>query len=268
MALLVCEGAQAYDVSDQEFDEIHRVTQTIVKQFPPDKYYYLGIGRSPAPILAVLQSAIPGSASQLPLTGFNYSEKGHPESPSMNSRQTAALESHFERFLPTPEQLKGRKILLIDYSRTGQTLVSAEEYITEFGFMSDRDYDIDILSLNDTDRIPELQARAARDGVTIHSVPLDSAPEFRANLHGEIYRLIAEYGEFDLAKKNPGAALKRNPEYDAFKASVAKKLAAKPLFPIAQKIMPMARIEAPPICFDDSGFDRLMKGLFKDKPGH
>ncbi len=115
----------------------------ISDHFPPSGYHYLGVGRSPAPLIAELQNQYgEHAASSMPLSNFKpvgrlYDKNGQI-SPKKRFRyikqltlqeKTTLFElySEFLRDVPT-----SKKILVIDYVFSGKSLISTTHYLHLF----------------------------------------------------------------------------------------------------------------------------------------
>jgi hypothetical protein len=123
---------------------IRDLGETILRGFPVQAYCYVGIGRSPAPLMAYFEN-IRVRAQTIPLSSFRprnatwsitddalitNSPKGRVGQPRMTLNQQQGLFSHFERYYP--DRPPRQKVLLIDYTQTAQSLVAAQEQLQLF----------------------------------------------------------------------------------------------------------------------------------------
>lgn len=126
LLLLICVllpiEALGEGISNSEFKELKAVSEEILKKFPPENYYYVGIGRSPTPILAYLNQ-LEVKFSIVPISSLRY--EPFPFKPTSEE----ILKNHFKKFLPTLDNLKGKKILVMDYSDLGGTIERAHAVI-------------------------------------------------------------------------------------------------------------------------------------------
>ncbi|MET9886700.1 toxin glutamine deamidase domain-containing protein [Streptomyces sp. NPDC006430] len=130
-------------------EAVNELAGTITGRYPPAEHVFLGLGRSPAAVIAALQLAGPEvSASSMPLsdfrpgptdfTGIHYaaavSPTGEPAAPPSFDQRRMLFE-HFAEFLP--EIPPGKDLVLIDYTQSGRSLFAAEgllgEYFTSIG---------------------------------------------------------------------------------------------------------------------------------------
>ncbi|MEU9127527.1 hypothetical protein AB0D08_05315 [Kitasatospora sp. NPDC048540] len=127
-------------------EAVERAGDWMVKEYPPSEYFYLGLGRSPAGVVALLHEQ-GRDALSMPLSSFRpgprdetavvakglVNDQGKPN-PVPNDRQLDHLDMAFERTLGglTPERLNGRKVLMIDYVQGAQSLVAAQHYVERY----------------------------------------------------------------------------------------------------------------------------------------
>ncbi|WP_346074163.1 hypothetical protein, partial [Saccharopolyspora thermophila] len=126
---------------------INNLTDHVVAEYPPDQYTYVGIGRSPAPLIAALQ-ARGHNAVSIPMSDFWAAP---PQDSILHDTfaffeineptlwQETVLEEHFDEFLG--DLPADRDVLLLDYSVSGFSLISAQFFIQRY--LDDRQSDLD-----------------------------------------------------------------------------------------------------------------------------
>ncbi|MEV1322002.1 toxin glutamine deamidase domain-containing protein [Micromonospora arborensis] len=131
--------ARVFDqlAADQEtvLEAVELAGQWILRQFPPDQFAYVGLGRSPAAIIAALPRLDPRVRSaNLPLSAFRPGP-AEPNSilattldqPPADPGQLAMLRQHFDEFLG---DLPGdRPLVIIDIADTGRSLISVQHQL-------------------------------------------------------------------------------------------------------------------------------------------
>lgn len=131
VSLFVCSKTQA-NIGFAEFLSIQNAAKNILKSFPKDEYAYIGVGRSPTPVIAYLQTESNVLAKNLPLSDFRFNIprlSGRPYLP-LKDFEIIDLFKHFDQFLPNQVEMNGKtKMLLIDFIFTGSTLVSAAVHV-------------------------------------------------------------------------------------------------------------------------------------------
>ncbi len=117
------------------FCEVKSLAQRIVEEWPPAHFHYVGIGRSPSPIIAAIQVRYGRqSALNLPLSNFKHYEPGSngtvKKVKKICTAERERLFSHFDSFLGAIEPHK--KVLVIDYVLTGSSLISATRILHKY----------------------------------------------------------------------------------------------------------------------------------------
>ena len=144
---LICSGMpkkhQGFSFSDRALAELNHLCRQIIHHFPPDRYFYIGVGRSPSPIIAWLQVHFGNAAAtQIPLSAFHLcsaDDEGHITSePQFPSEDAATkLFCHFDKYLRA-EVGSERRWLVIDTVMSGNTLKSAAYALTEYLYANDQ----------------------------------------------------------------------------------------------------------------------------------
>ena len=188
--------------NDNAKAELHQLCTEITRQFPAEDYFYIGIGRSPTPIILWLQSHSGYDAAvQIPLTNFklctivddNLSE---PEFPSGKSE--AILFRHFDKYL---RQYLGapKKWLVIDTAMTGNTLKSAGFALTQYLQTHQQDTTVEMLAIsencNDASTYTSMGMHVAMVAVNDDQIPAVTSLE-SSLLHGGC-KIMAPFGELD-----------------------------------------------------------------------
>jgi hypothetical protein len=121
-------GTEETDLSYFEYSEIHEISEAILGNYPPSKFMIVGIGRSPTPFIAYFQAIHPGTAVNLPLSSFRFV----PKYAHFNTKDEKTLKSHFDRYLPSLSELNGRQVVVLDFTLSGESLLSARHYIQRY----------------------------------------------------------------------------------------------------------------------------------------
>lgn len=131
-----------------EFEGTQELAEEILRLFPPSNYFYIGLGRSPTPIIAYLFQrnrdarqieGLDRLVMNLPLSGFRprlrtfFSHSNpHKLDEPLSKPQHEELQRHFARLLPSASQLGSRSILVIDYTQSARALIAATEHLQEY----------------------------------------------------------------------------------------------------------------------------------------
>lgn len=239
---------QRVELTPQNYDEVKTYMAGILKEYPVSEYYYLSLGRSPTPLIAFLHAAgqegnLGNIGSNLPLSKFSHktaASTGVGLAEKLSSAQLAELHTHFDRFVPTSEQLGGRKLLLIDFVATGRSLIGAADHLRQYitqkyetdlfklwtGFhgyglagtiAGDDPPEVQALAL--TERTSAPSAKQFLDPQNIPSKVIPGSMQEEASLGhmmgAEHFKNAAEYPkEFIIKDGHRSADLKRSAEYD------------------------------------------------------
>ncbi len=115
--------------------ELKQLSDRVITVFPPQEFLYIGIGRSPATVIAELQGRLgKDAACNIPLSDFQFLEtckKGRVGfKQKMTPEQQKALFHHFDKVLGS--LASNRKVLIIDYVWSGCTLLSATYFFHQY----------------------------------------------------------------------------------------------------------------------------------------
>ncbi len=215
------------EVGKKEFESIEKVSQYILSRYPREEYTYIGLGRSPVPVMAYLQSEENTLIRNLPLTDFKYPDE------ELSLQQKKRLFQHFDQFLPLQTELRGRtKLIIIDLVIGGYTLFSAHHYLTDY-LQNYRPLDpqnegLPPLSLAGFGIIMEgcFQRIKPKYKAALDLFPLKGNhdtlhdPEEQDHLimmmAAKLYKDVAEYEAFDIEAPRPPESYKPRPDYQAF----------------------------------------------------
>ncbi|MFF0035889.1 hypothetical protein ACFYRG_06620 [Streptomyces mirabilis] len=227
---------------DQVLDAVVETAELITDKYPPDRYFYLGLGRSPAAVVAALQAS-GHQAESVPLSDFRPGPGDAwsvlhdafatvPEKPPLTEDQRRMLFEHFDEFV-RPHVGRGKDILLIDYTQTGLSLFAAQHHLGQY--LAERGtgapvkalamhQDIDTATLGktiDAVRTPRNPLRHPLDwyfntdrriewGRNTDTLPLghdsalaDNGPVLGQAFKQEAFDELAEHGSYKLLQKTP-----------------------------------------------------------------
>ncbi len=120
------------------YPELKELGLTILKEFPPNEYAYVGVGRSPAPLIAFFQNIPEVEAINFPFTLRAFRHVDRARTILMDESSSTSLDSipeeldrqrplreHIEKFIPL-DLLSRKKILAIDVALLGTSLQAAK----------------------------------------------------------------------------------------------------------------------------------------------
>ncbi|WP_431878332.1 DUF6531 domain-containing protein [Amycolatopsis sacchari] len=127
-------GKRHIEHHEQWTSAVHDLADWITEHYPPDRFSYVGLGRSPAPVMAALQ-AQGHHAVSVPLSKFRPGPADENSilkpvfdgDPSLTPEQREMLGAHFAEFLSGLP--RDRNLLVIDYTESGKSLLAAQDYL-------------------------------------------------------------------------------------------------------------------------------------------
>jgi hypothetical protein len=102
-------AAVKHELVDVLYPALRREAQRLLLEFPPGQHYFIGVGRTPTPMIAFLRNLSPELATSVPASGLKRTRPEH----------LAAYFDHFDHFVP-PDVLRGdRTVVFLDGSSNG-----------------------------------------------------------------------------------------------------------------------------------------------------
>ncbi len=141
--------------TDSAVTEINQMGEQIIEFYPSDKYFYIGIGRSPTAIMAWLKAKIPNVKSvQIPLTNFKLCKELPDDKIDVAKFPDEVSKQRLYRYFDTYIQDKSsydRKWLVIDLAETGNTLRSAGFALNEYSKTRKHNNSVQMLAMTEWD---------------------------------------------------------------------------------------------------------------------
>ncbi len=207
-----------------EFQILNEITRHIVKKYPLSDYEYLAIGRSPTPLVALIESQLGQEIRQLPISAFRSHKNKNIVTMSAGMYfqfQNKLIDGvwkklfyHFTRFLPHPQKLKSKKILLIDFVFTGVSILAVKSYIEKYYEQINRPQKIEIFGLTSSNSV--INSGFAKE-MEIWQLPENSSLAFR--FEKQMFEDYAKIDRFDIYQSS-NYTIKESESYEKFKSSV------------------------------------------------
>lgn len=212
------------------FLETQELAERLLARYPTDKYVYVGLGRSPTPLMAMLEVMRPGTTRNLPLSSVKAASieifqilADYPEAQGLKQ----ALWQHFDKMLAT-ESFRGLNILLVDFTTTGESLFEGGKLLDMWA--RERGHgEVSLLALAGSGEKAPPEGWARR----YEAWPLMGNNIVGALLLNQSFDALAEYTSFPLASAAKPKFLKRRPSYDKLKSVFASYLQQQYTTPIA-----------------------------------
>ncbi|MET8762365.1 hypothetical protein [Lentzea sp. NPDC004782] len=226
---------------------VNDVANHITSKYPPSEFAYVGLGRSPAAVVAALQNQGHPAVS-IPLSNFrpppadpnsilapSYEAHGGKVEP-LNADQQNMLNQHFDEFLGGLPQDKN--VVLIDYTQGGLSLVSAQhhlqQYLTDYKGSDAKvnafamHQDIDTANLGKTvntattpgswtqaawEMVVDTDRRASRQEwqSRFEAYPITKENPLGDAFRKEVFDDLAEYGSYKILDENPATFEQNRP---------------------------------------------------------
>jgi hypothetical protein len=94
-----------------QYKDLRAATMDLLKRYPPDKHYFVGVGRDPAPIIAFLKN----------IGGDELAANITASSNQANQGASSAMGAYVKKLIPKAAH-DGRKVVFVDATRSGRGL--------------------------------------------------------------------------------------------------------------------------------------------------
>lgn len=172
-----------------EYADIRDVCVDITGAAHGRPYHVVALGKSPSAFVAFFRAIDRRLARQLPLTRFHYGDG--PTAPLDEEVLVPKLFRHFDRYLPSDEEMAGKRLLVVDFTATGGTARAFDRYFRRY--LKERartlDYQFVAIHLGTPPRLPD-----GAYGVAARAEWLDRA------FTSERFDDYALRGDFDIRK--------------------------------------------------------------------
>lgn len=198
LGLSLTLSALAYDFSPGEVKEIVEVSEQIVKNFPPEEYFYVGLGRSPTPIMAYLEIFHPNNVRNVPISAMKsrLNDRFGRTDP-LSAEAEARLNKHFDRFFGNPADFRGKKIVLIDFVNKGDGLMSTFDYLEKYSQTTNKGYQIELSPIRNILLSDGFLDRLSKREAAISKIIELKPGILSSKFVSQMYDNYAEYGRYD-----------------------------------------------------------------------
>jgi hypothetical protein len=244
--------AKADELQGVLFGQLQKLCTEILRRYPPSRFFYLGLGRSPAPLIAYFQEQsriapdLGIKTANLPIGGIKGVGSDHVQLRPFSSAEKRNLFAFFEDYLDTG--IYGAKtVLLIDFVESGSGLKVAERLLkkfagnpTTFSFITgNMDIKVQTLALYPVTKYTDAGQlrRTVSNYRTLGFDTIDIPGNFHddvslaAFLPNEVYKPLAEYysaarndGKFTLNDVTAGLRPQRSDAYDGLRKRIRRRL--------------------------------------------
>lgn len=197
-------GAQSREyLSQQQYEDIRNGTVEILRRYPPKKYFYVPVGRSPTAPAAFFEIlAAEGTELSATVAASNLRD-------TEIAGKEAAWFAHLDQFLPKEVLTGNQKILLVDRSSTGATLVKTKAIFEQYLAARGSKTKVDAIAFS-------------RREVPIPWIDVTNIPEL-FNMNRDAYVPWAEWPKYEVGV-TPPAQLVKQKSYLTFKAQMLERM--------------------------------------------
>ena len=192
-------------VSAANYDAVKVYATSVLAEYPPDRYFYVGVGRTPGPVIAFLKNLGPDLAANFPSSAMYNDGKG------LSRVFGARYREHIEALIPESVRNGDRKLLLLD-SSSGTSLRGLRDVLDGYRAAGGAMPPIEMLSIG---------ARAGDIPSIIHD------PHAYWEERDEVAEFTGEQPDGGHIIHSPGGtlgALVRNPKYAEHRRSLYKRM--------------------------------------------
>lgn len=196
-----------------EYQELRDGALDILRRYPPSEYVYVGVGRSPSALFAVLENLAASGGGPLALV--------FPASGLQGQQPDSAREAYFEHFralLPREVRFGQRRILLVDRSNpgSGTSIVNLQGMLKAY--------------------LREVGSNTRVEGVGLSNAPLGHGLDHIDTTHRRVlqalssstYEAISKYPSHTIGRHRLKDVVER-PEYGAFRRVMAERMKRDPV---------------------------------------
>jgi len=230
--VVISSSAFAQEYSEPNYPEIKAIVTEILKQYPAEEHYFLGIGRGPTPIIAFIQ-LMGISAENIPLSHFGYfpidNEWGKVAPAPVEVKGSLMFKrifEHFESYIPSAKDIGSKKLVIIDFSYTGLSIVSVHSFLKVFLEQKRSGIRLGMVTLQSGAGLLHLSDKydyyMSRKGLVID---LGDYPGLDYAMSNSLYDEYSEFGFYNLLKPNPKGLVRRTSAYQAYKSLIWADLA-------------------------------------------
>ncbi len=214
-----------------DFQDILEITQMIQRKCPPQDCVAIAAGRSLYAFVDLMNLLAPGSAYSVPLSyarkvsiaplnrgGFDFNsaplayQRRLVSAYSLQEQHREKIYRHFDVFFPSSDILQTKRVMLMDFSATGASLIRFHEDVKNYLFARKIDVQLTVLSVGK--EIPGFD----------HLEHWPRFPKISEALLSEAFEYWAPYGSFDIDINQPEDFHKERDEHRYFMEALRKDL--------------------------------------------
>lgn len=203
------------EVSEYKTD-IKEAVKTLVHSCPPEDCYIISPGRSLAIFYEYLDTIEKNYVLNIPLSSFSfnidseeiYDKRFHSEFerevhpsflPALSQEHKEKLYKHFDEFIDL-DLIKNRKIILVDYAATGNTLFSLHGYLQDYLNTKNQKNAIGLFGITTKHGSSYIKRNATFFKLDVDLIVTNKSSWAQKILRNHKQKLYARFGTFNILK--------------------------------------------------------------------
>jgi hypothetical protein len=182
-------------VGEANYQAIKTYAIEVLRRYPPDRFYYVGIGRSPTTVIAMLKNLGPDLAMSFPASGLNDHARARADA------HRSRYQAHIEGLIPRSVRHGDRKLLLLDLS-SGPSLRGLEAVFADYRAAGGVLPDVELVSLGTWGARRESGVPLIDLG-TDYAEARDLVAEYRGEQNDGGHIIHSAGGTLDALRRNP-----------------------------------------------------------------
>ena len=174
-------GLQGY-MSRAQYGQIRDVATDLLRSYPASKCHLVFVGQNVAPLHAFFEKAAAGLSSFLPADGLGKRIKREWE---------PIFDAHFQHFLPGPQQLGNRQLVLVRQGTTGKSLGNLRDQLARYLQQAGLNNPVDAVALT--------ESLTSGNTVGVRLIDVSNHPELVAFRHGA-QKAVAPYASHRIGR--------------------------------------------------------------------
>ncbi len=135
----------AASFSRAEYADLRELCGEIENAAEGKPYTLVGVGSSPSAVLALFRALDRSSARQLSLSHFDHGQGGEP---ALAEEFVPRLFKHFDDYLPTDAEAKGKRVLVVDFVGRGLSMKALDVYLQRYLKERNRSLEVRFVALH------------------------------------------------------------------------------------------------------------------------
>jgi hypothetical protein len=179
------------------YEDVKKVTLAVLAECPPDDCLIVGVGRSPVPITMMANELAPNSAINFPISQLRSNpHKIHQDVADKVQAQIEQRKVHslMEEFITSKRAKNVKKVLVLDFISTGESIVSFHAHLEDYMKVIDADTEVKSFGLVRDENTQFYKYAKEFKVKNMVTYPLKSNTKL---YKGMSYSLFEDYAEYD-----------------------------------------------------------------------